>query len=805
MFRIKCLLCLFLLGMSPRLLAQRVISYEQACADIDYYFAKIDSIHPNMYWHTPKVRVDSFICALKAKLQDPVDVSRLGYELLQTQHFWDYHTNLGFTLSEKEVVFPGTDLKPSGLFLNGRKILSVNQVNVKDILSVVSRFKGCDTPWPTYYYQANRAFHVSIAIYGMELKPPYQVMFEGAVEPEEVEGVYYGKLWSKANLMEKDVDLQVFPSDSIAVIYFNQCTNNLEKVETFLLRAFKYIADYHVKNLFIDVSRNPGGTTDAADLFLKYIHFDNKKSCYYQWIKRKGMQGRGYCNEIPEEQPMAFKGNIYVYQSCATRSAGPWIGEVLRAFSRAVIVGTPTEATLPVYIDSKRFRLPNSRFHLGVSHKYFYQEEPQIPRTEWGGVKPDIDYPFLMDRRLSLDDCRKIIELDPGNILEDGKNRKDIREVAEVIDRRIEEAMDAKDYRRAEKMIREFIAYFHNCSQGIQEMYKERLGSVYYYLAFNQSLQHKRQPALDAFAKAIECGWHNYSHARQDRDLDFIRTDPKFEELMQSIREKGDFLYILQQSGGYVQGDTSLKAIHFTYMNPSDPNLERVRRYFNLDSIAGSGDEISKIKNLMGWVHDIVRHDGSSDNPKSKNAIDMVELCRKENRGVNCRMMAQILNECYLAMGFKSRFVTCMPKFYESDCHVINVVYSDSLRKWVWMDPTFDAWVTDESGVLLGIAEVRERLRRGLPLILNEEANWNHKIKQTREKYLENYMAKNLYYLICPLRSEFNAETYFDGKIWSPDAILIPQGYHPDENPKYLTCDDEWFWQIPVESINQNN
>lgn len=59
-----------------------------------------------------------------------------------------------------------------------------------------------------------------------------------------------------------------------------------------------------------------------------------------------------------------------------------------------------------------------------------------------------------------------------------------------------------------------------------------------------------------------------------------------------------------------------------------------------------------------------------------------MELCRREGRGINCRMMAQLLNECYLAMGFRSRFVTCMPRVMVYDCHVINAVCAESLSKW---------------------------------------------------------------------------------------------------------------------------
>jgi len=128
-------------------------------------------------------------------------------------------------------------------------------------------------------------------------------------------------------------------------------------------------------------------------------------------------------------------------------------------------------------------------------------------------------------------------------------------------------------------------------------------------------------------------------------------------------------------------------------------------------------------------------------------------------------MMATMLNECYLAMGIKSRFITCMPKELEfDDCHVINMVYSDDLKKWLWIDPTFDAYVMDEKGVLLSIQEVRERLIKGLPLILNPSANWNNEQQQVKEEYLENYMAKNLYRFETPLSSEYNTETRESGK-----------------------------------------
>lgn len=48
----------------------------------------------------------------------------------------------------------------------------------------------------------------------------------------------------------------------------------------------------------------------------------------------------------------------------------------------------------------------------------------------------------------------------------------------------------------------------------------------------------------------------------------------------------------------------------------------------------------------------------------------------------------------------------------------------------------------DENGIMLSVQEVRERLRDGRPVILNEEANWNNQQKITKEYYLDSYMVR---------------------------------------------------------------
>lgn len=276
------------------------------------------------------------------------------------------------------------------------------------------------------------------------------------------------------------------------------------------------------------------------------------------------------------------------------------------------------------------------------------------------------------------------------------------------------------------------------------------------------------------------------------------------------IKHQPSRLDILKGAEKYNTADTRFIP-KFEYQAEDNPNLQRIRKDLKLDSVAGKGNELSKIFNLMHWVHNLVKHDGSSNNPTLKNAIDLIKVCKTENRGVNCRMLATILNECYLSMGIKSRYITCMPKETQfDDCHVINMVYSSELKKWIWMDPTFDAYVMDEKGNLLGIQEVRERLIKGQPLILNADANWNRESLQTKEDYLENYMAKNLYRLQTPVVSEYDSETWKKGKTITYVELLpldgIVQTPQKDEHINaekgvkftyYKTNNPNLFWSKP--------
>ncbi|MFA6879626.1 MAG: transglutaminase-like domain-containing protein [Bacteroidales bacterium] len=363
----------------------------------------------------------------------------------------------------------------------------------------------------------------------------------------------------------------------------------------------------------------------------------------------------------------------------------------------------------------------------------------------------------------------------------------------------------SRDYKILAKEYNGFYAKYDALPERIKKYYREEKGldfsGMYYNLACYNARVGNMQVALAAIDSVAKYGTESYSWAMKDEDLASLRGEKKFKDAMSVLREKTDYQHILEQSASYAPDSVKF---HFTYANPDDSNLVRVRMKFNLDSIAGNGDEISKIEKLMYWVHNTIRHDGQHGNPSPYNAIDMMESCKKSGNGLNCRGLAMLLNECYLAMGFKSRYVTCFPKVYINDCHVINSVYSNTLHKWIWMDPTFAAFMMDEDFNLLSIEEVRDRFKDGRTVRLNDDANWNGR-KESQEAYF-NYMSKNLYHIECISHTGFNTETYIKGHQYTPEEYaqhiymdLCPQNYKSNRtgSNEKETTDCVRFWENP--------
>ncbi|MCW3123236.1 MAG: transglutaminase protein [Flavipsychrobacter sp.] len=356
------------------------------------------------------------------------------------------------------------------------------------------------------------------------------------------------------------------------------------------------------------------------------------------------------------------------------------------------------------------------------------------------------------------------------------------------------------------KNLNELKPVYDKLSAKDKAKYKRDIEEEYCYLARAYALAGDKNNALKNLQLSNNL---SYKELQEETDFDNIRKDPGFVKLLTTAKnKKSRYQELLQKDARYNEAEKNTLPA-FSYQSANDPNLVALKNGFNLDSIAGSGSDVSQIINLMEWVHYLIPHDGSKGNPQVKNAMGFISECKRDKKTLNCRGLAILLNEVYLAKGFSSRFVTCLPKdTTDNDCHVITMVWAPSLKKWLWMDPTFMAYIMDEDGNLLSIEEVRNRLVNNKPLLLNPDANRNHGVTQTKDNYLGYYMSKNLYKLECPVSSEYNYETRAEGKTRAyvqllpgttpPKPAIVHDGHGVDLYTTYFTNNPKSFWAAPV-------
>ena len=319
---------------------------------------------------------------------------------------------------------------------------------------------------------------------------------------------------------------------------------------------------------------------------------------------------------------------------------------------------------------------------------------------------------------------------------------------ADSLNTQLLNAYTGKDYPATEALCQKVIDLYDAHASQLAEGYAYFKYSSYYTMASVQAIQGKKQEAVSNLFKALNSNKMEVSYNRvvNDEDLKDILDAPELQPALKRLKETTDYLYILQNAPEYTRTQPADSLPRVAYAQADEPDLKRVRDYFRLDSVAVAGDELTTIKRILTYIHDKIRHDGQNGNPTGgNNSINFAEACKDGSRGLNCRGLATVLNECYLSMGIPSRVITCI----------------------------------------------------GQPVRVNEEANWNNEKKTTTEDYLYEYMAKNLFYLESWTRYGFNTESDYENLI--NYIFLQPTGCDSKQrNPRNFSVnDDRYFWQPP--------
>ena len=205
-----------------------------------------------------------------------------------------------------------------------------------------------------------------------------------------------------------------------------------------------------------------------------------------------------------------------------------------------------------------------------------------------------------------------------------GPSNQKFEQFASVQDSLFVRAYEKRDIATYQSLLNEYLTKYNALSASDQKKFAGSLSNAYYNLCCTYSLVGDKANALTSLKKSIDAGYFDYAHIQVDKDLESLRKDAEFQNMTRPLRNIGDFLYILKKAGTYNPEDKRTLP-EFTYQSADNPNLIALRKAFNLDSVAGTGNDVTKIKNLLHWIHTLVPHDGNHGNPVVKNAMSMIK------------------------------------------------------------------------------------------------------------------------------------------------------------------------------------
>ena len=135
---------------------------------------------------------------------------------------------------------------------------------------------------------------------------------------------------------------------------------------------------------------------------------------------------------------------------------------------------------------------------------------------------------------------------------------------------------------------------------------------------------------------------------------------------------------------------------------------------YKLTDIAGTGDDLSKVINLMRWLRDNTYYCGMSMNITADNGLDILNssVGKGFDKALNCRFTAIAFADCLVAVGIKA-YPVVLASYKDKEngsfgVHLMTHVFLSEMNKWCLFDPSFNVCFRDNDGRYLNAFELRK-------------------------------------------------------------------------------------------------
>lgn len=246
-----------------------------------------------------------------------------------------------------------------------------------------------------------------------------------------------------------------------------------------------------------------------------------------------------------------------------------------------------------------------------------------------------------------------------------------------------------------------------------------------------------------------------------------------FEDIyMQGQLSEADDWNMLRHFSEY---EENKERLFFTYQDQNAERLEQLRETFCLKEVAGGGPELSRITRLRNWVYARLKtgngnfHTDKRNKECPWNTFTIIDEMQRKPFLPDCGTYALVMTEVMLAMGWKAKWIQCLPldlRFGESHC--ITHVWSRELKKWIIVDAAQDLFYFNRHAVPFGLPDLRKAILNRERVLIYTNAE-----KMAGRTWLKQYWVKNIFRFHC-----FQDSCFSQFDVANPHHIFLdPKGY----------------------------
>ena len=457
----------------------KVLSPEEMRQDVEYFFSKLEEVHVNPCAFVGCDSLEKRKESLLESLSQPMkryEFTRVlsalngmfdGHTGIMSDFDWDYMNYFKYSYGRYIPCYfkyqPGKLTFDTGVdSLKNLKIMSINHISTNKISNEIEKRENLEIKAMRNYEISNNYHGLLFGLF--DIQSPYQIEVLDTLNHVkrmiEFDGIPYFQMPKKNKSVWKDYDMRIYPEDSIAIIEHNTCmfldySPEMNKFYDYIDSVFRVINQAGIKHLFIDISRNGGGGSNANNVFYRNINHDphpwqlefkrkvsqeskflltgfslaedsdpyDERLAKYNAKVEAGLlsefqtdfvnakNGELYGSTIKKNTDRVTNGysnKIYLIQGFLTFSAPIDMAGWFKYGKVGPVIGSETGGTTEVYIEGIPFFMPRSNIKFRVADEYEKYPDGELHK----GIQPDINLgPGFYKDHYDLNDLKQFIRL----------------------------------------------------------------------------------------------------------------------------------------------------------------------------------------------------------------------------------------------------------------------------------------------------------------------------------------------------------------------------------------------------------